>query len=369
MDRRRGLLAVPYRVYHHRRPVVRRVAAGEEALDVGPEGLGVDRDGLPPGEARRSLPEACVKPSSTGFWPIAETASWQGRSNSEPSSGTGRRLPDASGSPSFIRMQRSALSRLPSLTHADRRGQLHQLHALGQAILDLHLVGGHLGLGPPVEDDHLVRAEPPGGPGHVHRGVAAAHDHHRALDRVVVVGLLVQEVDPGDHALGVELALDPHRLGCPGAAADEDRVVALHQLVQGDVAADRLVVEDLHARPLDVLDLGVYHRVRQPVGRDAVAQHPARARLGLVDRRPCGPCGPGTRRRSAPPGPRRRCRRSCRSAPRTRAAVVSPGSVGDEALDRVDRRPPCRRPRGGRPPRTCGRRPARRPPAGDWPRE
>ena len=55
-------------------------------------------------------PAASVSPYSAVDCPIAETAIWQGRSNSEPSSGIGRRRPDLSGSPSFIRWHRRAFS-------------------------------------------------------------------------------------------------------------------------------------------------------------------------------------------------------------------------------------------------------------------
>ena len=62
------------------------------------------------------------------------------------------------------------------------RAQPVDAHALALGFLGLLLVGGHLGPGPPVDDERLVRAQPAGDPGRVHRGVAAAVDGDAAAD-------------------------------------------------------------------------------------------------------------------------------------------------------------------------------------------
>ncbi len=61
-------------------------------------------------------PSTPARPSSSGDCPIAETAIEQGRSNSEPSRGTGFLRPEESGSPSFILWHLSAFSFPPSAT-------------------------------------------------------------------------------------------------------------------------------------------------------------------------------------------------------------------------------------------------------------
>ena len=92
--------------------------------------------------------------------PMAEMAKSHGRSYSEPLTGTGLLRPLASGSPSSMRMHRSASS-LPSFatmeTGAERKTHLDAFFCRG---IHLHLVGRHLVHGPPVEDDHLPGADP-----------------------------------------------------------------------------------------------------------------------------------------------------------------------------------------------------------------
>ena len=95
------------------------------------------------------------------------------------------------------------------------------------------------------------------------------------LSGVGLLRLLAEEIDALDDALGVELALDLHRVARPCAGAEEHGVVLLHELVERDVLADADVVPDLAAGAADVLDLAVDHVVGQAVDGDAVAEHAA----------------------------------------------------------------------------------------------
>jgi hypothetical protein len=69
-----------------------------------------------------------------------------------------------------------------------------------------------------------------------------------------------------------------------GTDSDKHGVVVTLEVIEGRPLADGRVGLDLHAQVEDALDLRVEDVPRHPVGRDAVAQHPARLVEGLVDR-------------------------------------------------------------------------------------
>ena len=213
-------------------------------------------------------------PVQTGVWLMPAMTTVQGTSYSEPATATGRRRPLASGSPSSMRWHFTATAR-PSLTTtssgADRNSYDHALVlGLGDLVLDRR----HLLAGAPVEQRH-VRAEPARGARGVDRGVAAADDD----DLVADVDLLadpdaLQEVDAGEAVRGI-LALDAEVDALLGADRQVHGLEVAAQVVHRNVAADLHPEAQLHAEVEDRLDLGVEHLVRQPVARDAVAQHAA----------------------------------------------------------------------------------------------
>jgi hypothetical protein len=86
------------------------------------------------------------------FVPMAEMATSQGISSMAPSMGTGRRRPEASGSPSFMRWTLDAAHTDPSSPARSSSGshQLADLDALGLGVVHLGATGGHLGLGAAV---------------------------------------------------------------------------------------------------------------------------------------------------------------------------------------------------------------------------
>ncbi len=120
----------------------------------------------------------------------------------------------------------------------------------------------------PVDDVDLVGAQPPGGACRVEGHVAAAdHGHTLAGDcrhecwpsppPPVDQADLAQEVGAVDDA-GLLLARDAQLAAAVRADGQHHGVVAVsfEQVVEREVAAQRLVAADLHAGTLDVLDLG-----------------------------------------------------------------------------------------------------------------
>jgi hypothetical protein len=115
--------------------------------------------------------------------------------------------------------------------------------------------------------------------GDVHRGVAAADDHHAVADGLqaaVVEGL--EEGGRGhDVGRGMVGRVAGERQGTAGlgAEAEEDRVVAGTQLFQGDIGADAGLEVHFDAEVEDALDFGVERVARRAVAGDAVAHHAA----------------------------------------------------------------------------------------------
>ncbi len=131
-----------------------------------------------------------------------------------------------------------------------------------------------------VED---LGAETQRGARRVHGRVAAADDHDVLAHplRLPEVGAL-EEVDAVDHP--VELfARHVHRDRVHAAGGDDDRVVALAQLVHGDVAADLDVVVELHPVLGDPVHVELDDVSRQPEGRDTDEGRAAARRERVVD--------------------------------------------------------------------------------------
>ena len=184
---------------------LRHVAAGPDAFDLGGARARRPRSSLLP-----SISDS--KPPKSGFWLIAEMTAVAGISNSEPSMGTGRRRPEASGSPSSMRMHCMAVTRSPSLLETDRRGQEFDLDAFLHGLFDFLVDGRHLVDRSAVEDGH-VRAQPLADPGRVDGRIAAADDdHHHVLAQVELLAVVeaVEEIDAGEDVGGL-LALHAQR--------------------------------------------------------------------------------------------------------------------------------------------------------------
>ena len=126
------------------------------------------------------------------------------------------------------------------------------LDALAFGLLGLLLVRGHLRAGAAVDDHGVLRAEPAGHPGGVHRGVAAAVHRHPAADlRMLTRGDAAQERQRVDHRRCV-LDRDVDALGQVRADGDERRVEIARLEFVGEVF-DPVPAGDLHAERGDAL--------------------------------------------------------------------------------------------------------------------
>ena len=226
--------------------------------------------------------------SSSGPWPMASSTRSQGIVNSVPGAGSGRRRPDASGSPSAIRMNSTPVT-LPFLSVTTRTGPAWKMAVTPSSIASwTSFDGGHVLHVAAVDERHLRGALADRRPRAVHRGEPAADDDD-ALAGVLRVRQAErrgpQVLEAVEH-LGRVLAGDPELVRVVAADRDDDRVEALvGQVVEREVAAEPGVADDLAAQPGDRLVLGLEDLdLGQAVLRDAVAEHPAGRRVALEDR-------------------------------------------------------------------------------------
>ncbi len=148
-------------------------------------------------------------------------------------------------------------------------------------LLDLLDGGGHLGPGPAVEDEDVLGARADGRADGIHGHVSAADDGDLLAQEYLLAQVdALQVVDAVDHALHV-LAGDVELARELCAHAEEQGVVVLAELLQGDRLADLLVAEDLHAHVGHGLDLGVEDVAGQAVLGDAEG-HPSAGDGGLL---------------------------------------------------------------------------------------
>ena len=209
---------------------------------------------------------------------------WAGMTNSEPSIGTGRA--PAGG----VRLAEAVADELDADDLAvlaedlDRAGQELHPDAFAFGLAQLLLVDDQLGPCPAIGDRHVGGAVAQAGPRAVHRGVATADDDdvRPDLERLAQVGLL-HEVDAVVDALEVA-ARDVERDRVHGAGGDGDRVEVALEVVEGDVDADRRVVDEPGAELLDEPHVHLDRFARQAEGRDADEHRAAGVRAGC--RRP-----------------------------------------------------------------------------------
>ena len=273
----------------HRRRADPHVAGGEDAGTARRER---DRVGLEASSAwwpQAPRCRAAASQSSSGPWPMASSTRSHGIVNSVPGAGSGRRRPDASGSPSCIRMNSTPGDLAGLLVRDDPRRS--GLEDGGDAFLDrlVDLVGRrHVLHVAAVDERDLAGALADGRPRAVHRGEAAADDHD-ALADVVRVGQAerrrAQVLEAVDDAVGV-LVRDAELVRVVAADRHDDRIEALHrQVVEREVAPEPGVHDHLRAEAHDRLVLGLEDLdLRQAVLRDAVAEHAAGRRVALEDR-------------------------------------------------------------------------------------
>ena len=229
--------------------------------------------------------------------------------NSVPGDGSGRRRPDASGSPSRIADELDA-GDLASASSVDDAGSGAAWKMARDAFLDrlvdlvrrghvLHVAAvdeGHLGAPWRIDvREQSIEVKPPPMTTTRLPGVARVGQAE---------GRGPEVLEAVDDAVGV-LAGDAELVRVVAADRDEDGVEALVlQVVEGEVAAEALVAHDLAAEPGDRLVLGLEDLdLRQAVLGDAVAEHPARRRVALEDGHVVAGDAAGSRRPPCRPGP------------------------------------------------------------------
>ncbi len=192
----------------------------------------------------------------------------------------------------------------------DPRGvaEVVELDLLLLGVMDLHRVGGHLLDGAPVDEVHILLADPEGGADAVDRHVAAP-DHDDLLP--FGVGILpladVQEIpDAGDEpAVPLLLALHPHGHAVLGADADEDGIVIPPEIRDGDRPFPPRRRSGSPRRPPGRCP----PRARGSAGgggNRGSRRRPCRPARGVSRRSSAGsPSGPGSRRRRGRPDRRR----------------------------------------------------------------
>ncbi len=198
-------------------------------------------------------------------------------------------------------------------------------------------MGRHLGAGTAVDDERVVRAQTACYPRGVHRGVAAAVDCDALPDqRPLTRGDTTQErhrVHDPARVFGRDL----NTLGQVGAHRDEDGVKAAFEPLSVEVLHP-VAAADAHAERGDPVKLAVEHVSRHPIGRDAVAHHPAGpvARVPYLDlvAQPGQVVGGGK-----PARPGADDQHALTAADRRRVERPPPleREVAEEPLDRVDR--------------------------------
>ena len=153
-------------------------------------------------------------------------------------------------------------------------GQPLDLDAFGQRLVGLEFVRGHVGAVTAIDDQRFFRAQPARGARRVHRGVAAAIDHHAAAEqRLFPRADLAQQGDRVQHPRRVA-GRDVDMLRDMRADRDEHGVEVARLLFRQQVG--HLVVQhDPHAHRLDARDFAHQVGARQPVGGNAEMQHAA----------------------------------------------------------------------------------------------
>ena len=117
----------------------------------------------------------------------------------------------------------------------------------------------------------------------VHGGVAATDDNNifANAERLAEVGIF-HEVDAVDETVQVSTRdVEGDGVHCTGT--DRDRVVLLLQLLEGDVATDLGVVDELHAESLNEAHVGLDCFAWKSEGRNADEHGAAAVRQAVVD--------------------------------------------------------------------------------------
>ena len=162
------------------------------------------------------------------------------------------------------------------------RAEPLDLDALGQRLVGLELLRGHVRTVPAVDDQRLFGAEPARGSRSVHRRIAAAVDDDAAAKTRRIAGPdVVQQRDGVDDAPGIARRnVDP--LADLRADRDEDGIEMALGLLGEDVF-DLVVEGDLDPHGFDAAHFLHEIGARQAIGGNAEMQHAAGQRTRVAD--------------------------------------------------------------------------------------
>ncbi len=188
-----------------------------------------------------------------------------------------------------------------AVPHLDRCLEDAEAHAVGLGLLDLHRVSGHVLEGLAVVDPGLGAAADrcPAG---IHGDIAAADDDDPLALEGIRTGIL--EIMQGLDHTGLVLAGNTQQRGLFRTGGDENGVVVAAKVIQQDIFPKRLPAEEADAGHVENLLVDVDKFLIQTESRDAVAQHAAHPRIGVIEidvrARAVEPDGRGDARRPGP---------------------------------------------------------------------
>ena len=292
-----------------------RVAAGENSRQIGRERPVIGGDA--PGGYRESFP---LGQRSIHRLPDGRDRGGALDVKSEPSIATGRRRPEASGSPSAIRWQVS--NRLSPL-RSSRTGATSRSICTPSASACLHFLhqARHLLPAAPIEDPHVPGAQADRGAGAIHGGITAA-DHCDVVSQRRPASPLATRSRNPIPAQGVLLALAAEPLRPLRSDGHKDCIVPFAQAGEREVLAPPLAHAEPRAEPPDGADLRIERRPSAGGWRgfrSAAYRREAGGRRTACSR---GRSAEDSTRRPGPPVPRplwpRTFRWMARAAARTR---------------------------------------------------
>jgi hypothetical protein len=165
----------------------------------------------------------------------------------------------------------------------DRVGQISEYYALFISLNDFDFIGGHFVLCPTVDVIYRIRSKPYSGAADVHGGVAAAHHSHIApFEYKVVLVYIPQKIYAAHHA--VQLLARTAQGGappCPGG--DNDGVIVRAKRRESYILTYFHAVAEDGAQCPDNVNFPLQYSLWQTVFRDAVAEHTAHMRHGVIN--------------------------------------------------------------------------------------
>ena len=199
--------------------------------------------------------------------------------------GTGRRRPEASGSPELVadQLDRHHMAVLVA-DHAGRRDHVLDLDALDLGLFELELLDRDLVDGTAIGHHRALGAQAEDGAHAVHRGEPTTDGDDATADPDIFLaeGDVCQELQAGNDAFEM-VARDAEGLRGLAAGREDHDIMRVDDLLQLDVLADLGVVVDLHAEIGDEGDFLGDDIAREAPLRHARPHHAARDREALVD--------------------------------------------------------------------------------------